>query len=212
LEKITFDRSHFENIGLVREAVLRRLRDGTFPNQQFYQYYETDFGGYVNFPDEGCHARFNELVDEVTWDLISQGIIMPGKVGTYDFHSANLPLFRITTYGDKVLQSQRTIPHDVAEYIAEIRDGAPTCVDHVGLGYLEEALRCFSKNCFTASALLLGIAAEAVFLRLEDVVKASLKDSNQAKALGRGSIKERTELGCGKIQLLARRDKIPPTA
>lgn len=43
-------------------------------------------------------------------------------------------------------------------------------------GYIEEALCCFARGCFTASVLLLGVAAEAVVLNACELIVAESGD------------------------------------
>jgi hypothetical protein len=106
--------------------------------------------------------------------IVSQcaGVIAPG-IGLHS-SGANLPFFSITDFGREVLLAGRAIPHDPDGYLAEIRVRGKTCVDAVAAGYIEEALCCFARSCYTASVLLLGVAAEAVILKAcELIVDAS---------------------------------------
>jgi hypothetical protein len=41
------------------------------------------------------------------------------------------------------------------------------------MGYVQEALLCFNRGCYTAAVLLLGITAEAVVLKLSEHFAAS---------------------------------------
>ena len=107
-----------------------------------------------------------------------EGVITPGK----DAPNPNLPWFRITDYGQKVLQAGSIIPHDPSGYLDNLRAVGKTSLGNVALAYLEEALRCFTTGCHMASVLLLGVAAESVFLHLCDAVRSSLKNVNDQKA------------------------------
>ena len=44
------------------------------------------------------------------------------------------------------------------------------------MGYVEEALCCFSRGCSTASVLLLGVAAEAVVFKTCELIVAASTD------------------------------------
>jgi hypothetical protein len=91
-----------------------------------------------------------------------------------------LPFFSITEFGRKVLAEERATPHDPDGYLAEIRTAGEHCVDAVAVGYVEEALSCFTRGCYTASVLLLGVAAEAVVLKACDLIvkPAAAKEYN----------------------------------
>jgi hypothetical protein len=106
------------------------------------------------------------------WQLMIQGVITPGM----NESNLDLPHFRVTDYGHKVLEAERLLPHDPAGYIEELRAAATTIIGQVTIVYLEEALRCFNAGCHVASVLLLGVAAESVFLQLCNVIESSLKD------------------------------------
>ena len=90
-----------------------------------------------------------------------------------------LPFFRVTDYGKKVLEAERFVAHDPAGYLDEIRAVSTKSVGRASLPYLEEALRCFTSGCHLASVLLLGVAAEAVFLSLCVKVEPDLTDNTE---------------------------------
>lgn len=175
-EKVVFDDSNFNNLELVRQVVLRRLReDSTWSH---LDYGGDGFDRYVTFPHSRLKGRFAVLANEVMWELIIQGVITPGM----NPPNPTLPFFRITDYGQKVLAEERFVPHDPAGYISEIRTVARSCIGPVVFAYLEEALQCFTRGCHVASMLLLGVAAEAAFLGLCKVIRASLRDANTKQA------------------------------
>jgi len=109
--------------------------------------------------------------------ILIQGVITPGTNS-----NPTLPWFRITDYGQEVLKHEKFVPHDPTNYLGELRAAAKTIVGTVTIAYVEEALRCFTAGCHMASVLLLGVAAESVFLQLCEVVRSSLKDSKDQNA------------------------------
>jgi hypothetical protein len=124
----------------VRALFLRRLRDQPAGWQQINHHNERSFGGYAEFPMDRDWRAFNELADEVVWDLIAQGIIMPGSVGGgSNLHSASLPHFRVTSYGRLVLKAGNAIPQDAQGYLDELRASGKECLDSIAQGYVEEA-------------------------------------------------------------------------
>jgi hypothetical protein len=74
------------------------------------------------------------------------------------------------------------IPHDPDGYLAEIRGVGNTCVDAVAIGYIEKALCCFARGCYTASVLLLGVAAEAVVLKACELIVDASADPTVRKS------------------------------
>lgn len=170
-----FTQDDFDNLELVRQIVLRRLKDDTSWNLFDYQWEPRHTEQYVVFESPQLQRRFIVLAVEVMWQLIMQGVITPGK----DVPNPALPWFRVTSYGKMVLETERFIPHDPAGYLDGVREVAGQTVSQAALTYLEEALRCFTSGCHLASVLLLGVAAEAVFLRLCEVVSEALRDNTE---------------------------------
>lgn len=175
---VNFTRDDLSNLELVRQIVLRRLKEDRGFNQFYSQWVSCE--RYVTFgePEIQVRQRFEFLADEVLWQLFIQHVITPGK----DPSNPDFPWFRVTNYGEKVLEAERFIPHDPTGYLTEVSQTAQSVVGQASLAYLEESLRCFNSGCHLASVLLLGVAAEAVLLRLCDVAKDSLSDPDERTA------------------------------
>jgi hypothetical protein len=109
-----------------------------------------------------------ELVRDVFWDLFRQGMITLGMNNA----NPNWPFFRLSHLGKRILASQSPYRfHDTTSYIASIRREVPDVSDEAVI-YLEEAAASFYAGCNLAACVMLGVAAEAEFLRLLDVVSA----------------------------------------
>ena len=171
---VTFTKEDFDNLELVRQIVLRRLKEGGW-DQLYQQWDEHHASKYVKFEVPHLQNRFIVLVSEVMWQLIIQGVITPGK----DAPNPELPWFRVTSYGKSVLEAERFLPHDPAGYLNDVRNVAKSEIGKAALPYLEEALRCFTSGCHIAAVLMLGIAAEAVFLGLCAVIETKLKNASE---------------------------------
>lgn len=77
------------------------------------------------------------------------------------------------------METERFVPHDPTRYLDEVRNVAKSGIGTAALPYLEEALRCFTSGCHVAAVLMLGIAAEAVFLGLCAVIETKLKNASE---------------------------------
>lgn len=177
---VKFTSADAGNIELVRQIVIRRLKDGNW--DQLYDPWDANqVSQFVDFEPAHLRNTFIELMLEVMWQLIIQGVVMPG----INAPNPELPWFRITGYGKQVLEEERFVPHDPTGYLVEIKKVATSTVSKAALPYVEEALRCFTSGCNTAAAMMLGIAAEAVFLGLCNVVFAKLKNTGDRQALER---------------------------
>ena len=103
-----------------------------------------------------------ELVRDVFWDLFRQGVITLGMNNT----NPNWPWFRLSHFGQKTLASQSPWRfHDTSSYLALVLREAPDLSKQAAV-YLEEAVQAFYAQCLLASCVMLGVAAEAEFLRL----------------------------------------------
>ena len=109
-----------------------------------------------------------ELVRDVFWDLFRQGVITLGMNNA----NSNWPWFRLSHFGQKTLASQSPWRfHDTSSYLALVLREAPDLSKQAAV-YLEEAVQAFYAQCLLASCVMLGVAAEAEFLRLlEDCEK-----------------------------------------
>jgi hypothetical protein len=115
-----------------------------------------------------------ELIRDVFWDLFRQGAITPGL----NDNNTNLPFFRLSYFGQKTLASQSPWRfHDTSSYLALVLREAPDLSKQATV-YLEEAAQAFYAQCLLASCVMLGVAAEAEFLRL-------LEDCEQLPNIGK---------------------------
>lgn len=107
----------------------------------------------------------DELVRDVFWDLFRQGVITLG----YNNPNPNWPFFRLSYFGEQTLARQSPWRfHDTSSYLTLVRQEVPDLSDQAAI-YLDEAVQAFYAQCLLASCVMLGVAAEAEFLRLLDV-------------------------------------------
>lgn len=178
VEVPVFRNEDFENLELVRQVVLRRLKHDQSWNQ-FDQIWDPQRQKFVRFEQPRLRSQFIILANEVMWQLIIQGVITVG----FGEGNPNMPWFHITGYGEKVLAAERFVAHDPTGYIAELRAiGGPLDMS-VAVCYVEEALACFAAGCNVASVLLLGVAAESAFNELCDSIRPTLSDNAEKRHL-----------------------------
>lgn len=124
-------------------------------------------------------AKDAELARDVFWDLFRQGVI---TLGSNDANP-NWPHFRLSHFGDRILNSSSPWRfHDSSSYIAMVRQAVPDIKD-AAVSYLEEASAAFYSGCLLASCVMLGVAAEAEFLRLVQAVIATPTHATVFKAV-----------------------------
>ncbi|REF84744.1 hypothetical protein DES32_2858 [Methylovirgula ligni] len=111
------------------------------------------------------HPDDAELVRDVFWDLFRQGVI---TLGLNESNPA-WPWFRLSHFGEKILKANDTYRfHDVTSYTSLVRDQAGDIASET-MQYLEEAVAAFYADCRLSTCVMLGVAAEAEFLRVLEV-------------------------------------------
>jgi len=106
-----------------------------------------------------------ELVRDVFWDLFRQGFITLGLNDS----NPNWPWFRLSHFGERALKTQSPYRfHDTGSFIGLVRTEVPD-ISPEAVVYPEEAVAALYAGCLLACCVMLGVAAEAEFLRLLDV-------------------------------------------
>ncbi len=173
-----FKKEDKKNLEFVRQIVLYRLKKDDEWHEFDYNW-EPMSQHWVSFENRNVQDQFLLLANEVMWQLIIQGVITVGQ----NSNNPYLPKFRITDYGRKVSEEERFIPHDPTNYLSELNSLDCGLLDEITISYIEESLRCFHSGCSIASVLLLGIAAESIFLRLCRTIQDSLPNDSDKKKL-----------------------------
>lgn len=174
MDKISFNPDEKGGLELARAVVLRRLKEDR--NCQQYQHVISSLDDYVDFIGDlqQGRKRFEMLALDVLWELMIQGVIAPGL----NTLNPNLPFFHITEYGATVISEQKYMPHDPTGYLDHFRAEIENA-DAVIIAYLTESLECFVRGNPIACVVMLGIAAERVFLLLCSALNDSLSDPSE---------------------------------
>ena len=153
----------------LRTYVFAALRSA--PNtqwQNFLQYSMKDVVG-GPFDEEG--------VREIIHELMTSNIIMFGS----DPLNSNWPFFRLTTYGNDVINKAGPAVYDQGAYMAELKAAVPD-LDPVVALYLSEALHAFHRSLFATSMVMLGCASERLIrLLISSFVAAIADEANRKK-------------------------------
>jgi hypothetical protein len=116
------------------------------------------------------HPYDSSTILEVFWDLFRQGVITLGT----DARNPGWPWFRLSRFGETIKSQSQFRFHDTSSYIAMIKTYDPD-ISAAGVLYLEEAAASFYAECLLSASVMLGVAAEAEFLRMLDVATSSTK-------------------------------------
>jgi len=128
----------------------------------------------------GLDTGEDAVVYDIVWDLIVEGILRPGHSNPAKYSNRDIPFFRLTERGKKLLDEGVVTPYDPDGYLAYLRDAVPG-VDPTIMTYVEECLRAYRMGCPLAAAVTLGCASEKAFLVLARVSLDSLQTAARVK-------------------------------
>ncbi len=199
LGKIQFDADATDGLEVTRAIVLERLRKESHWNQ--YDITGEGFDKYVDYVGDKRRARERLILgaQEILWELMIQGVITPGL----NVQNPNLPWFRLTEYGGKVVATGEYLPHDPTGYLARLHAEIKN-IDATVEAYLKESLNCFERGNYIASVVMLGISSERVFLQLCTEVLNAIQDAREKekfnKILKQNAIKPKLDWLLSKFQ------------
>lgn len=195
--KLTFDAREANAVEVVRQVFWNRLRVDSNFNQIRGQ--DGICAHYVEHARPRDESDFQRLVVDVFWELVGQGVVSPGTTTG----NPSPPFFHLTEHGKRVVQDPSFQPHDPPAFLAQLGQLVPS-PDATVMAYLQESLHCFARATHVASAMMLGIAAERVFLLVCDTLLTSLADPNERSAfqniLDRNPIKPKLDWVAQKFQ------------
>jgi hypothetical protein len=207
-QKPRFDASKPNALDVVRGVLLDRIRN----ERSFNEFKPNDFGGgfldRMTFATDRDRKALPRFLLDAFWSLVMEGLIAPGS----EKGDPNLAFFHVTEHGKRVFTEPDYQPHDPAEYLRQlgVQLSAP---DPTVLAYLRESLHCYTRGLMVASTMMLGIAAERVFLLICDSLIAALAvPAEQAafqKILDRNAMKRKLDWVSDKIRQI-QTPKRPP--
>lgn len=137
------------------------------------------------------------LVREIVWSLIVQGILIPGLNDS----NQGWPFLSLTEYGRRCVQEDRILPHDPDGYLRDFHRDVPNA-DSTVVAYLTESLQCYVHGLNRAAAIMLGGASEQTVLLMIESYSDSITDP-QAKQRFEASI-QKTQSVFRKFELFER--------
>jgi hypothetical protein len=176
MSKIPYDSAR-PDMRLLRLAVFERLRRE--PSWHHLPTDAADFDQYIEHVNPGQRHVAVFHLHEVLWQLLTEGVLAPG----IDSSNLKLPFFHVTQFGRSVLGSTGPNAFDPEGYLDFVR-GRVAAADPTVLAYLAESLHSLRHGSVVASAVMLGIAAERVFLLLSDSLHAALSNAKEPKDFG----------------------------
>jgi hypothetical protein len=127
---------------------------------------EERLGGRLS-PDEG------QALLTAWYDLFRTGYLSWG----FNLSNPNPPFCHVTDQGRRALANLSRDPSNPDGYSAHL--ATQGALNPVALTYVDEALRTYNSECFRASAVMIGAAAESVALQLRDVIVEAIKSTGR---------------------------------
>ena len=127
------------------------------------------------------HANDSQLILEIVWDLVRQGIL------TFGVNASNLAWqwLRLTRFGEYALRDGPHRFHSNTGFMKALRSEAAD-ISPEAVVYLREAVTAFYTDCLLSTCVMLSIAAESEFLRLLNVAKNSQAFGRHFSRIGDG--------------------------
>lgn len=115
---------------------------------------------------------------EIVYDFLSRNIISIGA----DWVNKDIPFFRITEYGKKLIEEDSMLPFDPDGYLEEFSKRVPG-LNELVYKYLGEAIQAYHRFCLLSSITMLGVASECLFLDLTENLSEWMKTNKNDESL-----------------------------
>ena len=188
MSKIPYNAAN-PDMRFLRLAVFERLRQDS--NWKHLPGDASDFEPYIEFQQRDLPMLLFHL-REVMWQLFCEGVLAPGTNSS----NLELPWFHLTDLGRSVVNSQGPNPFDPEGYVDFVKRRVSN-PDSTVIAYLLESLNTQRHGNLAASAVMLGIAAERVFLLVCQSLLAAITDTKDKtkfeKILARFPMKPKVE-------------------
>lgn len=134
----------------------------------------TYYAPYVEYTGPAHPHVLPTYILRAFWQLVIEGIVAPGQNPSHP----NFPYFCITEYGEQVFATDIPNPSDPDGYLGRLSERIAD-PDATVLAYLAESLTGLRRGIYISSTVMLGVAAERVFLLLCDSLAGALAEENE---------------------------------
>ncbi|HWA95092.1 MAG TPA: hypothetical protein VG844_10875 [Terracidiphilus sp.] len=156
----------------IRQRLLEHLKQSLVSNQispgsiQLMGVYHYLAQFYPHPKASVAHRIARELLQE----FVNNNLLFIGYGDDQGF-----PWFTLTAYGVECIKKSELLPFDPNGYLASLQTRVPG-LDAVTMTYLREAISTFNREFYLSASVALGVAAEALILRMIDSYIAALTD------------------------------------
>lgn len=133
--------------------------------------------GYYEVDKKYMFDRIHGLqITDLFWESLIAGLVGIGG----NESNPELPFFHITNFGKECIERGEISVYDPTGLVANLKMTIPD-LDAIIEEYLREALSSFSRNCFRSSTVMIGCAAECLFLMTIDSFKSHFIHADQLR-------------------------------
>lgn len=159
----------------VRQRLLEHLKQSLVSNQispgsiQLMGVYQYLAQFYPHPHTSIAHRIARELLQE----FVNNNLLFVGYGDDQGF-----PWFTLTAYGVECIKKGELLPFDPNGYLVSVQSRVPG-LDIVTMTYLREAISTFNRDFYLSASVALGVAAEALILRMIDAYISAIADQQR---------------------------------
>lgn len=183
----------------LKQSLSERSNPGTTQVMNVYHY----LAKFYPHPETSVAQR---IARELLQEFVNNNLLFIGHGDDQGF-----PWFTLTAYGVECINKGELLPFDPNGYLVGLQSRVPG-LDTVTMTYLREAIFTFNREFYLSASVALGVAAEALTLRMIDGYIAALADpQRRTNAEKRYEGKQlRAQYGQFKQDFASLRPTLPP--
>jgi len=137
------------------------------------------------------------------YDLFRDGQLSWG----YNLNNPDPPFCHVTDTGRRTLAQISRGPYNRDGYIAHLNRVA--ALNDIAASYIDEALDTYNANCFRATAVMVGAAAESLMLELANAISEGLKRTGSSVPKGFSDFRIKQVLEAVRKELEMQKGQMP---
>lgn len=136
-----------------------------------------ELGGVCNylqtFYPHPAISSAQRIARELLQEFVNNNLLFIGLGDSQGF-----PWFTLTAYGRECVESGDMLPFDPNGYLVSVQSRVPG-LDTVTMTYLREAISTFNREFYLSASVALGVAAEALILRMIESYVGAFTDTQR---------------------------------
>ena len=150
----------------LKQSLSERSNPGTTQVMNVYHYL-------LKFYPHPAISAAQRIARELLQEFVNNNLLFVGYGDDQGF-----PWFTLTAYGVDCITNGELLPFDPNGYLVSIQTRVPG-LDSVTLTYLREAISTFNREFYLSASVALGVAAEALILRMIDLYISAFPDQQR---------------------------------